>query len=581
MNGEPTPEPRTGQGAARKSLIDLASRSGWPDRTPLGAESARGRVGTSGPGRPVISDLAASDAPAAIAAEICVIGSGPAGVTLALELARKGRRVVLLEAGGEDYEEASQDLYRGEVVGHRNIDLANSRLRQFGGTSGHWTGLCAPLDAVDFEPREGSPHHGWPIRRADLDPYYARAQPYLDLGPYRYAWEDWRSAILHPALPLDPSRVVTDVYQQSPPTRFAEKYREAIETEPRIDCWLHANLTSITLRDGSDAVESVTVSTLGGHVARVRAKLFVLACGGVENARILLNARAQRPAGIGNEHDLVGRFYTDHMTIETTTVVLNDSVDATLYADNQIQDGAELQIGLKVAPDYARSRGLNNNSAFLVAQHGSDIYSNDHRNYGWIGFSTIVKTFSRGHVPDRFAEHYCDAVDDLGSVARGVFRNVARRLRPPTGAHVFKLRQDAEQSPDPDSRVTLVREVDPLGLNRVALDWRVDLEDLRRLRRAHEVIGAAIGAAGLGRMRIEMPETPDPAIAFSGYHHMGTTRMHADPRRGVVDAECRVHSVANLYVAGSSVFTTGGCANPTLTIVALAIRLAERLAATA
>lgn len=528
----------------------------------------------------MISDLRTDGAPAEIKGDVCIIGTGPAGMTLALELARKGRDVVLIEGGGETYEEDTQELYRGEVVGAHNIDVANSRLRQFGGTSGHWTGLCAPLDALDFEPRAASPYFGWPIRRADVDPFYARAQSYLDLGPFKYDWSQWRDVVPHPALPLDPAKVFTDVYQQSPPTRFAEKFHDAVRDEPRIRCWLHANVTDVTLAGGSDAAASVSVSTLDGRVAKISAKTFVLACGGLENARILLNCRKQRPAGLGNEHDLVGRFYTDHMTIETSTLLLNGSVDASLYAPNRRYGGAELVIGLKLDPELVRRESLNNNSAFLVPQYENDLYSDDFRNYGWIAFSTMVKTFSRGHAPDRFGERYCDIVDDLGQVATGVYRHVARRVLPPDESRAFKLRQDAEQTPNPDSRVTLIAEKDRFGLNRIALDWRIAKDDLLKLRRTHEIIGAAVGAAGLGRMQLGIPEDPDPGIAFSGYHHMGTTRMHADPKQGVVDSDCRVHSVGNLYMAGSSVFTSGGCANPTLTVTALAIRLAEHLAVT-
>lgn len=527
----------------------------------------------------MISDFRSASAPAEISGDVCVVGTGPAGLTLALELSRKGRHVVLLEGGGATYEDESQDLYRGAVTGHDNIDIANSRLRQFGGTSGHWTGLCAPLDPIDFVPRADVPHHGWPITRATLDPFYARAQSYLDLGPYRYDWDYWRDIVRRPALPLDAAKVFTTVYQESPPTRFAEKFMGVVKDDPRIDCWLHANLADIRLKDGSDVVESVTIRSLGGRNATVRAKTFVVACGGVENARVLLNCRSQRPAGVGNENDLVGRYYTDHMTIETSTVVFNEGVDLTLYDEDLRAGGAKLLMGLKVNPDLVTTLGLNNNSAFLVPLHDDAVFRDDFRNYGWIAFSTMLKTFSRGHVPDRFGERYCDVVDDFGQVATGVYRHAMRRFAPPDGTRAFAIRQDAEQSPNPDSRVTLISDKDPIGFNRVALDWRVSADDLLKLRRTHEVIGQALGAAGIGRVQLGIAEKPDLELAFSAYHHMGTTRMHADPRQGVVDADCRVHSAKNLFMAGSSTFTTGGCANPTLSVVTLAIRLAEHLAA--
>ncbi len=528
----------------------------------------------------MISDLRSETAPAELTGDVCVVGTGPAGITLALELAKKGRRVVLLEGGGAHYEEDSQDVYRGVVVGHDNIDVANSRLRQFGGTSGHWTGLCAPLDPIDFEPRTDVAHHGWPIGRADLDPFYARAQDYLDLGPFKYDLADWKDRLPSKPLPLDPALVLTDVYQESPPTRFAEKFKDAIESDPRIDCWLHASVTDIRLKDGSDAVERVLASTLEGRKVSIRAKTFVIACGGMENARLLLNCRGQRPAGLGNEHDLVGRYYTDHMTIETSTVVFDAGVDTGLYPSDTYVDGTKLLLGLKVHPDVVRRKHLNNNSAFLVPIYDQDVYNDDFRNYGWIAFSTMLKTFSRGHVPDRFAERYCDVVDDLGSVATGVYRHAMRKIIPQAKPTAFTLRQDAEQSPNPDSRITLIPDKDRLGLNRIALDWRVTSEDLLKLRRTHQAIGEAIGAAGVGRLQLGISDPPDLELAFSAYHHMGTTRMHADPKQGVVDANCRVHSTANLYMAGSSTFTTGGCANPTLTVTTLAIRLAEHLAAT-
>ncbi|TCT10037.1 choline dehydrogenase-like flavoprotein [Tepidamorphus gemmatus] len=525
----------------------------------------------------MIIDLDQFETSEAVVGGVCIVGAGPAGITLALELAARGRDVILLESGGRSYEDATQALYHGEVIGQPNTDVGASRLRQFGGTSGHWTGLCAPLDPIDFEARAGVPHSGWPIGRADLDPYYETAQTYLELGPFRYDFADWKDRLPSPALPLDPALVETAIYQQSPPTRFAETYWDPIARNDRIRCILHANLVDILLVD--DAVAHFEFASLGGHRLRVRAGAYVIACGGIENARILLNCRKQRPAGIGNEHDLVGRYFMDHLNCEVGAILFaEDDIDLALYDQVIDSDGAALQIGLKLPAATMRREGLLNNTAFLVPEYENAAFSDDFRGHGWVSFSTMVKAFSRGRIPDRFAENYCNAVEDAGSIAVGAYRHVMRRFVPAGRAIAAKLRQDAEQSPNPDSRVLLIDEQDPFGWRRIALDWRIQATDYDSLRRTHEAIGQAVGAAGLGRVQIGITDPPDLDLAYTGYHHMGTTRMHDSPRRGVVDRNCRLHSVNNLYMAGSSVFTTGGTANPTLTIVALAARLADHLA---
>ena len=512
-----------------------------------------------------------------VAASVCVAGAGPAGIALALELAGKGIDVVLLESGGHGYESDTQALYEGDVVGDANTDVASSRLREFGGTSGHWTGLCAPLDPIDFEARPGVPHSGWPISRTDLDPYYAKAQPYLQLGPFDYTFADWKARLDEPALPLDPAMVGDAVYQQSPPTRFAETYWDPIEENPHIRCFLHANLIDIALKD--DAVDHCEFSTLEGGTLRVRAETYVIACGGIENARILLNCDKQRAGGIGNENDLVGRYFMDHLNCEVGTVLFADeTIDLSLYNEVVEADGTAMQVGLKLPFDIMRREQLLNNTAFLVPQYENTTFSNDFRGHGWVSFSAIVKAFAHGQKPDRFAENYCNAVEDADTIAVGIYRHVMRPFAAKGPALAAKLRQDAEQSPNPASRVYLVEDTDPFGWRRIALDWRIAPSDLLSLRRTHELIGAAIGAAGLGRVNVGITEPPDLDVVYTGYHHIGTTRMSDAPKTGVVDRNCRVHSVKNLYMAGSSVFTTAGTANPTLTIVALAARLADHLA---
>ncbi len=527
----------------------------------------------------MIFDLNSFDSDQSITGGICITGAGPAGITLALELAGRGIDVILLESGGKGFEAETQSLYDGEVAGDLNTDVSSSRLREFGGTSQHWTGLCAPLQPIDFEKRPGVPHSGWPITRADLDPYYARAQPYLQLGPFDYDFQSWKDALPGPGLPLDPALVIDAVYQQSPPTRFYETYWTTIKTNPRIRCYIHANLIDIAL-DG-EAVAHCDFSTLDGRKLTVEATNYVVACGGIENARILLNCNRQRAQGIGNEHGLVGRYYMDHLNCEAGAILFADNnINLTLYDGFVEADGTALQVGLKLPSETMRREGLLNNTAFLVPAYENKNFSNDFRNHGWVSFSNIVKAFAHGEVPDRFAENICNATEDADAVAIGIYRHVVRSFASTGRALAAGLRQDAEQSPNPDSRVFPNEETDPFGWRRITLDWQIAPSDLDSLRRTHELIGAAVGAAGLGRVHIGITDPPDLGIVYTGYHHMGTTRMSEDPHKGVVDRNCRVHSVKNLYMAGSSVFTTAGTANPTLTIVALAARLADHLADT-
>ncbi|MFN3227346.1 MAG: GMC oxidoreductase [Hyphomicrobiales bacterium] len=524
-------------------------------------------------------DLRTLEADADLNAPVCIVGAGAAGITMALELEAKGIGVLLLESGGFRYENDTQALYEGALAGHQNTDLTYSRLREFGGTTGQWTGLCAPLDPIDFEARPSKGNIAWPITRSDLDPFYARAQPYLELGDYRYDVDDWSTILSGTPLALPDDIISPAVYQHSPPTRFAERYREPIDQAVHVRCVLHANISDIVLNASGTAVDHIEVKTLEGQAHHVSANHFVLACGGIENARILLNARNQRPAGLGNENDLVGRYFMDHLNVEASRIVLADTRRDLGYYD-QATDTTVLEIGLKVAEERMRAEDLLNNTAFMRVVWKDEAFNDDFRDHAWLSFSALAKTFARGEVPDRFAERTCNVLEAPGSIITGVSRNIQRRLSDGGEIDHIALRQDAEQAPDRNSRVMLNDDVDALGLNKVTLDWRVSRGDMESLRRSHEIIGQALGQSGIGRLQLGVVEPDDLSNVFTGYHHMGTTRMHDDPRQGVVDADCRLHSVANLYMAGSSVFTTVGTANPTLTITALAVRLADHIAQT-
>ncbi len=524
----------------------------------------------------MLTDLETVDDGSSFTTPVCIVGAGAAGITIALELAQRKIPCVLLEGGGLEFEDDSQAIYEGEVVGDTNTDVAYSRLRQFGGTTGHWTGLCAPLDPVDFEKRDYLPHSGWPITRADLDPFYVRAQPYLELGPYAYTAAEWKGKIEGNPLALAPDKVFDVVYQNSPPTRFAEKYLEPITRSDHIRCFTHANLTDLDI-DEAGTVTRVHITSFGGKTATIEAGSVVIAAGGIENARLLLNFIKDRPAGIGNQNGLVGRYFMDHLNCTLGEFIPADMhINLDYYTDQEI-DGVKISTGLKLPPAVLERERLRNNTTFLTPIWESESFNDDFRDHSWLAFSSIAKALAKGGLPDQLPARLCTIVDKPSSIVIGLTRHVMRKVEPAGTLKKVDFNQDAEQAPNPDSRVFLDDDKDRFGMRRPALDWRISEDDMLSLRRTHELIGIAMGEAGIGRVKLGLDIPPSDENIYTGYHHIGTTRMHDDPKQGVVDADCRVHSTTNLYMAGSSVFTTAGTANPTLTITALAIRLADHL----
>jgi choline dehydrogenase-like flavoprotein len=239
--------------------------------------------------------------------DLCIVGAGTAGISMALEWVGASQRVLLLEAGGFDYDPRMQELYRGDIVGLPYFPLQAARLHYFGGTTGHWAGFCSPFDPIDFVSREWVPHSGWPFTRAHLDPYYARAQTVLELGPYEYEAAQWqrRDPTLVP-FELDPKVVWTKMWQFSPPTRFGTRYRDAIVGAANVHLYTNATVREIEANEGVSAIDGLRVRTLEGKEIRVRARQYVLAASTIQNARLLLASNRRSAAGLGNAHDLVG-----------------------------------------------------------------------------------------------------------------------------------------------------------------------------------------------------------------------------------------------------------------------------------
>jgi choline dehydrogenase-like flavoprotein len=498
-----------------------------------------------------------------IEGDLCIVGAGAAGISMALEWVTSASRVILLEGGGFDYEPRMQELYRGESVGLPYFPLDAARLHYFGGTTGHWAGFCSTLEPIDFQVRDWVPHSGWPIARADLDPYYARAHTVLGLGPYEYDVASWqrRDPGLVP-FALDPKVAWTKMWQFSAPARLGTLYRDAIVKAPSVHLYTHANVCEITANDAVTAVDGLRVRTFEGKEHRVRAKRYVLACSTIQNARLLLASRRQAPSGLGNAHDLVGRYFMEHLEMPSGNLVTlgNRSANAKMYAFEFGRTKARGEIALSPAVQRER-RILNATVSLEPGAIGAPALST----FQWATPDVV----ERMRAPAGATDTTSAPAPAIDSSAGGAFHLLTRQ----------------EQAPNPASRVTLAAEHDALGMPRARLDWRLTELDRRSFRDFYEVLGREMGRSGVGRVQmrdwlLEASNAPWPASLGGGWHHMGTTRMHPDPKQGVVDANCRVHGIANLYVAGAAVFPTAGCVNPTLTLVALTLRLSDRLKGT-
>jgi choline dehydrogenase-like flavoprotein len=507
-----------------------------------------------------------------IEADVCIVGAGPAGISVARELIGNGADVWLLDSGGQDVERRVQRLNQGQSVGYPIHRPHQSRVRAFGGTSRHWMSpgdeswAARPLDPVDFEVRPGIPHSGWPFDRAHLDPFYAQAQAVCRLGPFDYDPARWADP---PPLPLPAGPVETTVFQHG--TASFEGYYQELVRAPNVTLLLHASVVDLATGEDPGLVDRVEVRRDDGSRCHVRPRLVVLAAGGIENPRLLLLSRGAHRHGLGNDRDLVGRFFAERLSARTGYVVpaTPDLLGhAGFFAVHAAAPGVRVQGALRVGDAAQRDRQLLN-CAFFLPTRDLSMTAEAVRSA-----ATLVKAGRRRPLPAGMLGHLrnvATGLGDLGTFARDRLR------RPADASSILALRAQAEQAPNPDSRVTLGSRRDRFGLPVARLDWRPRPSDRASIRASQEAVDVALRAAGLGHVEFMLGDEEPPALLEGNFHHLGATRMHSDPARGVVDADCRVYGVRNLYVAGSSVFPTYGCSNPTLTVVALALRLADHL----
>ncbi|HZD01753.1 MAG TPA: GMC family oxidoreductase [Actinomycetes bacterium] len=508
-----------------------------------------------------------------IETDLCIVGAGPAGVSIAREFIGNGVRVCLLESGGKDIERRAQRLNRGQSVGYPTYLLHRSRVRAFGGSSRHWmrpgdhTWAARPLDPIDFEVRPGIRYSGWPFDRAHLEPYYAQAHSVCRLGPFDYDPGRLAPEARTPRLPLRTADVETTLFHHGLST--FEGYYEELARAPNVILLLHTSVTDLATERDPDRVDRIEVRRDDGSRCFVRARAVVLAAGGIENPRLLLLSNRVHRRGLGNDRDLVGRFFAERLSARAGYVAAARpelARGAGLYGIHAEQ-GACVQGALRVADSVQRERQLLNCAFFLLPRSASMTAE------AVRSLATLVKAAGRRPLPEGMLAHLRNVATGLGDL--GAF--ALDRARRHDTQDVLVLRVQAEQVPNPESRVTLGARRDRLGLPVARLDWRMAESDRASIRVSQQVVDTALRAAGLGRVEFMLGDERPAALFEGNNHHLGTTRMHDDPNLGVVDANCRVHGIRNLYIAGSSVFPTFGCSNPTLTVVALALRLADHL----
>lgn len=508
--------------------------------------------------------------------DICIIGAGPAGITLALELEAAKLRICLLEAGGTGYESVTQRLFEGEVDAVNYPRLRDTRLAALGGSTNVWAGWCRPLEALDFEQRDWCNADGWPFGLDEMQPYYARAHEICGLGPYEYDPEYW-SEVLGPHKLLDGNADFTNQVFHVNAQNFGHRYYQQLQQSKNINLVLHAPMTRICRDAATGKAEHVEIRMLNGDETNIKADCFVLAAGGIENARLLLLSAESPVDAPGNKHGLVGRYFTDHPFVDPGMVVFRDAprlVD--FYLPQPVPstaNGAAVRGAMTLCRESIERERIGNAALFFYPRYES------HQVFE----SAEVKAYLQMWAKIRRRAVPGDTLSSLLRAAQAphwIVVAAARKLLVRNGpSNRWRLRAMFETESRYENRVILCDDKDQLGRRRTRIEWQLSEQDVHTLSRVIDLFDEALRKEGIGYMERAFADEPSAwkRAAEGGKHHMGTTRMDRDPRRGVVDENSLVHGTPNLFITGSSVFPSGGFANPTLTIVALAIRLGDHV----
>lgn len=527
-----------------------------------------------------------------IETDICIIGAGTAGLTIAKEFINTSKSVVVLESGGKEPGSESNESTEGKNIGVPYYDLKDTRERAFGGSSHLWyyvPGLrLRGMDAIDFEKKDWIPYSGWPLSKSDLDPYYEKAHRLFKIGPYTYRYEDWIEPGEHNYLESGEEDLFkTTMFQFARKDIFYNDYLNDFKNAENVKIFLESTVLKIETTENAKEVERLSVSIQNDIQFSVKANCYIIAAGGLENARLLLLSNNHANQGLGNDKDLVGRFFMEHPHMWGKGVVgTYYPTESEKFNPNDIyhfhyRNGTSLLGYLIFKDEVIRQNKLLN---ITFGMRGESLQYPAGYQEGVAALRNALSNMKHGRINKEminelgkfFNNGTAVVYESIRKLVNGQVEKWNRLGLEETGIYINLM---AEQAPNPDSRVILGDERDRFGQRKIQLDWRLTDLDLESMKKSLEILNTNLQKKGLGYIDIYVNtdlEDMAPNI-HGGYHHMGTTRMHEDPTLGVVNEHCKIHGTHNLFVAGSSVFPTVGYANPTLTIVALAIRLADHL----
>jgi choline dehydrogenase-like flavoprotein len=520
----------------------------------------------------MILDINDSNVSSPLNADLCIIGSGAAGIAMAREFIGTSHKVIVLEAGGQVFEDRCQEPYRSEVVGLKHEGIHTGRARVLGGTTTLWAGQVLPLFDIDFIKRDWVPLSGWPIKRKELFEYYLRAERVMQVPASTYDVTTWPNEKSRPP-EYDPQAVVSYCSQFTHVPDFAKKYGQQLSSASNITVLTRANAIELKATENADAITQVIVKSFEGKQCSVRARMFVVCCGGIESARLLLASNSVEPNGVGNRHDVVGRYFQDHPGVVVPIRALNRRKLQNLY--NSFRKG-NVRHSVKLAASESLQR------KHKILNVGGEIFYPAEEDDPLAAAKVLADALRKPHLMPQVPSALKAVGKHPHKVLKGIYRRYVLGQVASVNTGPPHMGFGVEQMPNPQSRITLSDQVDSLGMRRSVLDWRVGTEEARAIAVFADALlkewqRLGIADFDLADLRLEGRNRGENGGYIDASHHMGTTRMGTDPTTSVVNSSCKVHDYDNLYIASSSVFPTGGFSNPTLTMLALSIRVCDEL----